>query len=148
MFGAAVFLQQNTNFVNQAFKRTGLNKYKTQIFTLCMSVGVPQWTVRVMSVVPSLVWRETRCKMSHPKHSVCQQERAVTHRYWPPESTRYISSTVSFRLDSLVGLKQQNRKRCNQFLNAGVWVNERKPLHNPCWSLIHSCIHAYYLFKY
>lgn len=29
-----------------------------------------------------------------------------THRYWPPESTRYISSTVNFLFVSFVGLKK------------------------------------------
>lgn len=33
-------------------------------------------------------------------------ECVLTHRYWPPESTRYISSTVSLRAASLVGLQQ------------------------------------------
>lgn len=42
-------------------------RYKTQNFTLCISVGVPQWTVRVMSVVPSL--SVGRDNMADPKHS-------------------------------------------------------------------------------
>lgn len=42
----------------------------------------------------------------------------LTHRYWPPESTRYISSTVNLRLDSSVGL--QRRKTGNNGSTAGV----------------------------
>lgn len=44
--------------------------------------------------LPSLTGDETTAQL-----------RVCTHRYWPPESTRYISSTLRVRLDSLVGLK-------------------------------------------
>lgn len=85
-------------------------------------MGVPQWTVRVMSVVPSLI--VVRDKMSHLKRqwgepALWKAECVLTHRYWPPESTRYISSTVSLRAASLVGLqqhKQEIKQRCNDAL--------------------------------
>lgn len=74
--------------------------------TFCMSVGVPQWTVRVMSVVPSL--RVARNAVTHillTRPEVKLEESGFTHRYWPPESTKNISSTVSLLLVSSDGLK-------------------------------------------
>lgn len=78
-----------------------------------MSVGVPQWTVRVMSVVPSLkalkrqsdsLWKPHASEKKRVFHG---RERIYTYRYWPPESIRNISSTVNLLLVSLVGLQRQ-----------------------------------------
>lgn len=75
-----------------------LIKYKTQIFTLCISVGVPQWTVRVMSVVPSLsVVKDNMTHLKHNRQEVKLQSRSLllltgTDRQSPPGTSHQPSA--------------------------------------------------------
>lgn len=59
-----------------------------------------------MSVVPSLiVVTDNVTQFKRKRHKAKAEEGVFTHRYWPPESTRYISWTVSVLLVSAVGLQ-------------------------------------------
>lgn len=75
-----------------------LIQYKTQIFTLCISVGVPQWTVRVMSVVPSLsVVKDNMTHFKHNQQEVKLQRRSAllltgTDRQSPPGTSHQPSA--------------------------------------------------------
>lgn len=96
-----------------------------------MSVGFPQWTVLVMSVVPSLaVWKKRERKTTESHFRSWLYQRTVcgfwagcvfAHRYWPPESIRNISSTVSIRFVSLVGLQTQGASVYLQMIDTHLY---------------------------
>lgn len=80
-----------------------LIQHKTEIFTLCISVGVPQWTVRVMSVVPSLsVVKDNMTHLKPNRQEVKLQRRSVllltgTDRRSPPGTSHQPSAYDSTR---------------------------------------------------
>lgn len=111
-----------------------------------MGVGFPQWTVRVMSVVPSLIAVRDKVTLFKWKwHEVKLEawaECIFTHRYWPPESTRYISSTVNFLLFSAVGL-QHTKTGSNSTSPLWLWLKN----HNSSFTaLLTNNLHYYWLF--
>lgn len=69
-------------------------------------------------------------------------ECIFTHRYWPPESTRYISSTVNFLLFSAVGLQHTKTGNNNSTSPLRWWLKVFKGFR----VLRTNNLHHYWLF--